>query len=58
MVQQASIAQPNLNPLGALFTPIAVGGIAGLNSYIDTYNTQRGLQANPLGADKGRFTNA
>lgn len=55
-VQQGQIATPNLNPLGALFTPIAVGGISGLNQFVDNYNTSRGLQANPPGVDRGRYT--
>lgn len=55
-VQAAQIATPNLNPLSAMFTPIAVGGIGALNSSIDAYNTNRGLQANPLTTNLGRYS--
>lgn len=45
MVQQASIATPNLNPLGAMFTPLIVGAGSALGNYIDSYNVNRGLTA-------------
>ncbi len=45
MVQQGSIATPNLNPLGAMFDPIAVGGINAANSYLGGYYTNQGLNA-------------
>src|SRR4029077_4423359 len=50
MVQQGAIASPNLNPLGAMFDPIAVGGISAANSYLNNYYTNAGLNpANPTG---------
>jgi len=50
MVQQGAIATPNLNPLGALFDPIAVGGINAANSYLGNYYTSQGLNpSNPTG---------
>jgi hypothetical protein len=45
MVAQNQITQPNLNPLGAIFTPLAVGGAGALQSSINNYYTQRGMQA-------------
>lgn len=45
MVQQSSIQQPNLNPLGAIFTPLAVGGAGALQSSINNYYVQRGMQS-------------
>lgn len=45
MVQQSSISTPNLNPLGAIFTPLAVGGAGALQSSINNYYVQRGMQS-------------
>ena len=45
MVAQNQITQPNLNPLGAIFTPLAVGGAGALQSSINNYYTQKGMQA-------------
>jgi hypothetical protein len=45
MVQQGAIERPNLNPLGAIFTPLAVGGAGALQSSINNYYVQRGMQA-------------
>jgi hypothetical protein len=56
MVQQAAIATPNLQPLNAMFTPIAVGGVNALNSYLDANNIGGGLQPNPLSVNRGRLT--
>jgi hypothetical protein len=53
-VQQAAIAKPNLNPLGALFTPIAVGGSQYASSALDNYYINRGLAA----ADPNRSSSA
>jgi hypothetical protein len=47
MVQQGQLSQPNLNPLGAIFTPLAVGGAAALQSSINNYYVQKGMQAQP-----------
>jgi hypothetical protein len=47
MVAQNQITQPNLNPLGAIFTPLAVGGAGALQSSINNYYTQKGMQAAP-----------
>jgi hypothetical protein len=50
MVQQGAISTPNLNPLGAMFDPIAVGGISAANSYANNYYTSQGLNpASPTG---------
>ena len=44
MVQQSAISQPNLNPLGAIFTPLAVGGAGAMQSSINNYYVQKGMQ--------------
>jgi hypothetical protein len=59
MVNQANLAQPNLTPLGALFTPIAVGGIgalAGMQGQAD-YNKGIGMNPkSPLSQGSGKTT--
>jgi hypothetical protein len=55
-VQQAQIATPNLQPLSAMFTPIAVGGISGLNSYLNTFPSYNQNTGNPVNTNLGRYT--
>jgi hypothetical protein len=56
MVQQAAVSAPNLNPLGAMFTPLVVGGGAGLTNAINNYYVNKGMQAaNPVGAGSINF---
>jgi hypothetical protein len=43
MVQQGAVATPNLNPLGAMFTPLAVGGIGYANSALNNYYFNKGI---------------
>jgi len=47
MVAQNQITQPNLNPLGAIFTPLAVGGAGAMQSSINNYYVQKGMQTQP-----------
>jgi len=55
MVNQANLATPNLTPLGALFTPIAIGGIGALAGAQDASNYKSGMNAkSPLGAGSGK----
>jgi hypothetical protein len=50
MVQQGAVAAPNLNPLGAMFSPIAVGATAGLTNLINQSYVNKGINAaNPTG---------
>lgn len=46
MVNQQQLATPNLTPLGALFTPIAIGGIGALTSAQNANQFGSGLNAN------------
>jgi len=55
MVNQANLATPNLTPLGALFTPIAIGGIGALAGAQDAANYKSGMNAkSPLGQGSGK----
>ena len=50
MVQQGAVSTPNLNPLGSMFSPIAVGATAGLTNLINQNYINKGINAaNPTG---------
>ena len=44
MVQQGAITAPNLTPLGAMFTPLIVGGAGALGQAYSNYQTNQYLQ--------------
>lgn len=57
MVQQAQLSTPNLNPLGELFKPLAIGTIAGVSNAADYAALRNALSGrSPTGSGSYRET--
>jgi len=56
-VGNAQLSQPNLNPLGEMFKPIAIGLGSALAPVYGQYESNRQLNSNPLGQGSVNYQN-